>query len=126
MSWVGKLRHWVGSVPRARVRPQLRAFQAATRDCRGVQETVLQDLLTLNADSQFGQRHRLSSIRSVADFRKQLPLTDYDFYRSDIDEVREGNFNALLGTGNRLLMFSMSSGTTSATKYIPITQRKPG
>ena len=123
MSWVGKLRHWVGSVPRARVRRQLREFQHATQNCQTVQQTVLRDLLELNADSEFGQRHRLSSIRSPQDLQQQFPLTDYDFYRPDIDQVREGNFNALLGRGNPLLMFSLSSGTTSATKYIPITQR---
>ncbi len=123
MSWVGKLRHWVGSVPRARVRRQLREFQHATENCQAVQQTVLRDLLALNADSEFGQRHRLSSIHSPQDLQKQFPLTDYDFYRPDIDQVREGKFNALLGSGNPLLMFSLSSGTTSATKYIPITQR---
>ncbi|WP_166824413.1 GH3 auxin-responsive promoter family protein [Thalassoroseus pseudoceratinae] len=123
MSWVGKLRHVVGSVPRARVRRQLREFQHATQNCQSVQQTVLHNLLALNADSEFGQRHRLSAIQTPADLQKQFPLTNYDFYRSDIDQVREGKFNALLGSGNPLLMFSLSSGTTSATKYIPITQR---
>lgn len=123
MHILGKLRALVGAVPRAGVRREARKFLAATADCRGTQHRVLRHLLRLNAESRFSRRHGLHRVRTVADLRKHLPVTDYEFYRAPIEQLKTGNFNSLLGPKNRLLMFSLSSGTTSDSKFIPITQR---
>lgn len=50
-------------------------------------------------------------------------MADYELFRPYIEQLKQGNLGALLGDRQRLLMFSLSSGTTSESKFIPITQR---
>ena len=62
-------------------------------------------------------------MRTVSQFRRRLPVADYEYFRPYIDEVKAGRTDSLLGAKNRLLMFSLTSGTTAQSKYIPITER---
>ncbi|MBT4866685.1 MAG: auxin-responsive protein, partial [Planctomycetaceae bacterium] len=118
-----RLRAFVGAIPRASVRRQARKFLRATRDCRTSQRAVLDELLALNAGSRFSREHRLDEVQTVAHFRKHLPVADYEGFRPYIERLKQGDFGALLGANQRLLMFSLSSGTTSESKFIPITAR---
>jgi len=123
MRIVSRLRAFVGAIPRASVRREARRLLATTHDCRGTQQQVLKRLLALNAQSRFSRERRLASVRNVAEFRRRLPITDYEYFRPYIERLKQGDHQALLGPQNRLLMFSLSSGTTSASKYIPITEQ---
>jgi hypothetical protein len=118
-----KLRATVGAVPRSLIRRDSRKFLASTADCREVQRGVLRRLLSLNAESRFGKLHKLDTIHTVADFRRNLPVADYEYYREPIERMKQGDPSALLGPKNRLMMFTLSSGTTSQSKFIPITQQ---
>jgi hypothetical protein len=117
------LRFVGGSVARANLRRAAHKMLAATEDCRQAQQNVLQRLISLNADSQFGREHRLGDVRTPADLRNRLPVSDFEAYRPYIDKMKLGDHGALLGPNNRLLMFSLSSGTTAESKYIPITEQ---
>ena len=117
------LRATLGEFTRAKLRREASRFLAKTAHCQQSQQQVLERLLALNADSEFAQAHHLNEVRTPADFRKRLPICDYEFYRPYIEELKTGNHAALLGRDNRLLMFSLSSGTTSDSKFIPITQQ---
>ncbi|MCM2369158.1 GH3 auxin-responsive promoter family protein [Aporhodopirellula aestuarii] len=88
---------------------------------REIQQRVLQKKIQICADSRFGRDHGLRSIRSVADFRRQIPITDFEYLRPYMDEVRNGNPRAMFGPQTRLLMFAMTSGTTEKPKLIPVT-----
>jgi hypothetical protein len=118
-----RLRAFVGAIPRASVRRQARKFLRGTLDCRSTQRGILNELLALNAGSRFSRQHRLDNVQTVAHFRKQLPVADYEVFRPYIERLKQGDFGALLGEKQRLLMFSLSSGTTSESKFIPITAR---
>jgi hypothetical protein len=118
-----KFRERIGAIPRATVRREARKFLASTRDCRATQHRVLERLLALNGSSHFSTERGLDQIRSVADFRRRLAISDYELYRPYIEQLQLGRPDALLGHRNRLLMFSMSSGTTDETKYIPVTKQ---
>ena len=61
--------------------------------------------------------------RNANQFRRRMPIADYEYFRPYIEEVKAGRPEALLGPKNRLLMFSLTSGTTAQAKYIPITER---
>lgn len=100
---------------------RLNQYLENTRNCRDVQQQVLMEKIRLNADSQFGREHGFSSIRSIDDFRRQVPVANYETYRPYIEEVKKGNTQALFGPDTKVLMFSMTSGTTSQSKYVPIT-----
>lgn len=117
------LRAIVGAIPRASVRRQARAFVRSTQQCRLTQQYVLRQLLALNAESRFSREHGLDHVQTVREFRRRFPVSDYETFRPAIEELKQGRHEALLGPQNRLLMFSLSSGTTSQSKFIPITQR---
>jgi hypothetical protein len=117
------LRKILGAPLRAKLRRQAASFVAQTPRCRETQRDVLQGLLRLNAASDFGRRHGFDKIRTVDDFRRQVPVSDYDYFRPYIERLKQGDHAALLGPQNRLLMFALTSGTTSDSKFIPITQR---
>ncbi|MGE3314643.1 MAG: GH3 auxin-responsive promoter family protein [Planctomycetaceae bacterium] len=123
MHILGSLRAIVGSVARANVRRQARAFLSTTVNCRETQHRVLKDLIALNAGSRFSREHGLDGVKDVETFRKRVKVADYEYYRPYVECLKHGDHGALLGAHNKLLMFSLSSGTTSQSKFIPITQR---
>ncbi|HUG93296.1 MAG TPA: GH3 auxin-responsive promoter family protein [Planctomycetaceae bacterium] len=123
MDIAGWLRAAAGAIPRLCVGQQVRRFLRATADCRGQQREVLRRLMALNADSRFSLEHGLDRVRDAADFRRRLGVNDYEFFRPWIEQLKEGDFQSLLGSRNRLLMFSLTSGTTSQSKFIPITRQ---
>jgi hypothetical protein len=117
------LHYLAGTGVRLRMRRQARQFMTLLGDPRAAQQSVLRDLLALNADGDFAQKHRFHEIRTVDDFRRRVPVADYDAYVPYIERVKRGETGALLGSRNRLLMFALSSGTTAAAKFLPITRR---
>ncbi|SMP46585.1 GH3 auxin-responsive promoter [Neorhodopirellula lusitana] len=100
---------------------RLNGYLQRTAHCPEVQRQRLMEKISLNQDSQFGREHQFSSIRTVEDFRARVPVANYESYRPYIEEVKNGNSGALFGPGTEVLMFSMTSGTTSQAKYVPIT-----
>ena len=100
---------------------RVQQFMAATRHARRVQQEVLLTKLRRNAESHFGREHGFSEIRSIADFRRNVPVAGFEYYRPYIDRVKRGELTAMFGHDTRLLMFAVTSGTTSDPKYVPIT-----
>jgi hypothetical protein len=99
----------------------LRRFERATRELRQVQRDVLLTRLARNRDSRFGRDHNFGGIAQVEDFRARVPVTTYEYYEPYINQMKAGRADALLGPGQNLVMFAMTSGTHTARKFIPIT-----
>ena len=119
-----RMRAAAGMFLRRRMRRSRRDFLAAARsDCRGRQRAVLRGLLELNQESQFSRDYHLSPSMSLDDFRRALPVADYELVRPYIQKAAAGDHQALLGASNRLQMFAVTSGTTSESKLIPVTDR---
>jgi len=119
----GHLRASAGTLARVRLRWQLARFMKSTEDCRSTQAQTLASLLELNGTSDLGVQHGLQNAISPDDLSKAVPVTDYSFYRDAIERAKRGDTQALLGPKNRLMMFTLSSGTTSDSKFIPVTNR---
>src|SRR5262245_6871140 len=100
----------------------VRRFLKAAGDTRRVQHQVLFSKLRRNAESSFGRDHGFARIQSIADFRRHLPITNYDYYRPYIERVKRGETGAMFGPGSQVLMFALTSGTTDQAKFIPITR----
>ena len=99
----------------------VRWFRASARRAQQVQRDVLFTKLRREAESDFGRQHKFSLVKSIDDFRRQVPVANYEYYRPYVDRVKRGDIRALFGPTTKLLMFAMTSGTTSESKYIPIT-----
>src|SRR5947199_1627924 len=102
------------------VRRRLAEFEAATHRPRAVQEALLRDFLGHHAGTAFGRDHRFDAVRTVADFRRHLPVAGYDYFEPYIARVRRGETAALLAD-RRVHLFALTSGTTALRKYIPVT-----
>ena len=110
----------LGKVVRRPVLRHLAAFEAATQRPRETQEALLRRILTFQADTEFGREHGFDSIRTIEDFRRQLPVAGYEYFEPYIAQVRRGNLRALLADPC-VHMFALTSGTTAARKFIPVT-----
>lgn len=96
-------------------------FRAALGRPGAIQRQVLRRVLRMVAGSEFGRRHDLGCVRTPADLRKAVPLATYEDYRPLVARLCEGDFDALLSPGQRVVMFATSSGTTAARKLVPVT-----
>jgi hypothetical protein len=117
----GKWIRWaVGKIVAAPVRRQLARLEEATYRPREVQEALLLSFLRRHADTDFGRAHRFADINTAADFRRHLPIAPYEYFEPYISRLRRGEVNALLAD-KKLHMFALTSGTTAARKFIPVT-----
>lgn len=117
------LRYYGGTFIRARIRRDARHFTNLLADCRATQRQTLARILELNAESFYSRRRGLTASTTVEQFRTLLPISDFETVREEIEQMKTGNVQSLLGPKNKLLMFALSSGTTSQAKYIPITSQ---
>jgi hypothetical protein len=85
------------------------------------QREVLQDLVTSAQYTEFGRKHNFSKLFSIKEFKKQVPIHEYDDLKPYILRMMEGEENILWNTP--ISWFAKSSGTTSdKSKFIPISQ----
>ena len=84
------------------------------------QDRVLQMLLENGRHCIYGKAHGMREIRTYEDFRKHVPLITYEDIQPLIERISKGEKNILWP--GRPIYFAKTSGTTSGTKYIPITR----
>ncbi|MGB2116898.1 MAG: GH3 auxin-responsive promoter family protein [Flavobacteriaceae bacterium] len=84
------------------------------------QEKVFRNLISSATKTVFGQDHDFISINSYEDFKKRVPVRDYEALKPYVDRVVSGEANVLWE--GKPIYFAKTSGTTSGVKYIPITE----
>jgi GH3 auxin-responsive promoter. len=85
------------------------------------QFNVWQDLIGSGQYTEFGRIHNFSQIQSLADYKKQVPLQDYESLKPFIDRMMKGEEHILWNTP--VSWFAKSSGTTSEkSKFIPVSE----
>lgn len=109
-----------GKVIATPVRRWLYQFEDLTHSPRETQEALLRAIVARQAATEFGRMHAFADILTPADFRRQVPIFRYEQLEPYITRVGKGDFNALLAD-RKVHMFAMTSGTTSARKFIPVT-----
>ncbi|MAT15595.1 MAG: auxin-responsive protein [Planctomyces sp.] len=123
MQLVGNIRALVGKLPKALITVEANRSLERMKRCRKVQRRLLKELLWMHRESHFAHAYKLDRMSTIDNFRKYFPVTNFEDYRPYIEQLKKGNLRALLGANSKLLMFSLSSGTTSESKFIPITDR---
>lgn len=84
------------------------------------QQSIFKDLIHTARSTVFGQDHRFQEIDSHEDFVKAVPIRDYEELRPYVNQILEGASDVLWP--GKPEYFAKTSGTTSGTKYIPITR----
>ena len=85
------------------------------------QREVLQDLVTAAQYTEFGKKYNFSKLFTVKEFKKNVPIHEYDDIKPYIHRMMNGEENILWNTP--VAWFAKSSGTTSdKSKFIPISE----
>lgn len=84
------------------------------------QDTILKSLIKTGRNTIIGKEARLENVNSYEEFKQAIPIRDYEQLKGYIDQIKEGKHNVIWK--GRPIYFAKTSGTTSGTKYIPITK----
>lgn len=90
----------------------------------GEQQKVFESLIHLAKNTQFGKDHNFSKITTYEEFKRQVPIRDYEGLKNYVEEIKKGKENILWP--GLPIYFCKTSGTTSGVKYIPISKESIG
>tara|TARA_B100001175_G_scaffold272279_1_gene245372 strand:- start:6086 stop:7588 length:1503 start_codon:yes stop_codon:yes gene_type:complete len=85
-----------------------------------IQLKILNELIKKASKTKFGLDHNFDSIKSVQHYRQLVPIRDYEGIKKYIEEIKLGQKDVLWPGRPKYL--AKTSGTTSGTKFIPITK----
>ena len=84
------------------------------------QQIIFNNLIKVGGTTTFGKDHGFVDIKSHEDFKQQVPIRDYEGLSPYVQQILDGKSNVLWK--GKPAYFAKTSGTTSGTKYIPITK----
>lgn len=84
------------------------------------QDNWRQRLIGQAKHTVFGREHFFKDIHSYEDFKQAVPVRDYEDLKGYIQQVIDGQDDVLWPA--KPIYFAKTSGTTSGTKYIPISK----
>jgi len=84
------------------------------------QDAIFKELLKVGKSTEFGKEHGLDKVNSYEEFKKAVPIRDYESFKPYIEKIKEGKHNILWK--GKPIYFAKTSGTTSGVKYIPISK----
>ena len=94
------------------------------RNAVAVQHSWRERLINAATKTVFGKDHHFGDIRSHEDFKQAVPVKDYEGIKPYVEQILHGAEDVLWK--GKPLYFAKTSGTTSGTKYIPITHDSIG
>jgi len=84
------------------------------------QKKIFQYLINEGKSTEFGKDHDFASIQNYEEFKARVPVRDYEQLKPYVEKVLHGESDVLWKGKPKYL--AKTSGTTSGTKYIPITR----
>ncbi|MFC1706697.1 GH3 auxin-responsive promoter family protein [Planctomycetota bacterium] len=97
-----------------------RELEAAAGDPKRAQQENLARVLRQNADTVFGREHGFSDTRGVLEYRRNVPICDFEYLRPYVEQMANGEPKVL--TAESPYVFAATSGTTDKPKLIPVTR----
>jgi hypothetical protein len=85
-----------------------------------IQQKIMLTLINQGQHTVFGKDHKFSEIKKYSDFKRQIPVRDYEGLKNYVRKIIKGKKNVLWP--GEPLYFCKTSGTTSGAKYIPISK----
>ena len=109
----------VNSILKAYLKRRIGQIELFIKRPHEVQDRILKDLISKGRGTVWGNKHDYSSIKTLEDYRNNVPVSTYEEIYPYIEETLKGHQNILWPTP--INWFSKSSGTTnSKSKYIPV------
>ena len=82
------------------------------------QNKFLRHVIRNNSATRFGKEHRFNEIDSYEKFSRLVPMQTYDTLRPYFEEQDKTKEKVI--SADQPIMYAVTSGTTGASKYIPI------
>jgi hypothetical protein len=98
----------------------VRNMQKWMLDAPAKQEEIFKNLIQNGKNTSFGKDHHFDEINNYEDYKKYVPIHDYEDLSPYINQILEGKEDVLWP--KKPLYFAKTSGTTSGVKYIPISK----
>lgn len=86
----------------------------------GCQETLMRSFVETAKHTAFGKDHGFDEISTYEDFKERVPLRNYEQLLPYIERIKAGEKDILWK--GRPVFLGKTSGTTSKTKFIPVTK----
>ena len=80
--------------------------------------TILHD----NRDTEFGREHGFAEITDADDYRRHVPLSDYEDYAERVNRMMNGTEKNLL-SAYPITYYAVTGGTTGVPKLVPVSDR---
>jgi hypothetical protein len=100
--------------------PLMKKLISASKDTKGTQEALIKKMVSANENTMFGKEHGFNKIKTVDDFRKAVPVRDFEGHRPYIDRMIKGEADILFA--GKPISYNTTSGTTDKPKFIPVSQ----
>ncbi len=98
------------------------AIQRHYKDPEALQGRVFKELITSGVFTRFGRDHGFASIRNYEQFRRYVPIQNYDSLKGYIEEMMLGKSNVLWPGDIR--WFAKTSGSAEdRSKFIPVSKQ---
>jgi hypothetical protein len=95
-------------------------IRKGTKTALADQQTILKNLIAHARHTAFGKEHGFNDITSYEDYKKAVPVRDYEQLKHYIERIKKGERDILWK--GKPIYFAKTSGTTSGVKYIPISK----
>lgn len=83
------------------------------------QKIFLQEIIHKAQNTTFGKDHKFSDIKNYREYKNNVPVRNYEEFLPYIEKIRQGEKDILWPEIPKY--WAKTSGTTSGSKYIPIT-----
>jgi hypothetical protein len=102
------------------LKPFIGPWYASLENPQKAQEEVLTNLVSKYALTDYGLNHNASQVKSISDYQRFFPIINYSGLIPYLNQIREGNFKAILPEPAEFWV--MTRGSTGKSKVLPATQ----
>jgi hypothetical protein len=102
------------------LKPFIGPWYESLENPQKAQEQVLTDLISKYALTDYGISHNGLQVKSVSDYQKVFPIINYSGLIPYLNQIRDGNFKAILPEPTECWV--MTRGSTGKSKVLPATQ----
>lgn len=97
-------------------------IEEMSKDPMKYNKDLLLKIIEDNKDTEFGRKYNFSEIKTIEDYKKNVPLSKYDDYSEYIYRMTEKSEENLI-TSYPIVYYAKSSGTMGDPKRIPVSER---
>jgi hypothetical protein len=86
------------------------------------QRKVLNNIIKINFNTLYGEKHNFGEIKSVREYQRNTPIGNYSEFEPYIERMINGEKNILIGK-NKQMYWGKTAGSSGNPKLIPITKK---